>query len=336
MSRKDTSALYEEALRTGQALALYRLPGTRTVQHISGGVVRKLKDGQEGFAFAPFDPKTKAYYIVNDKSTTMLPPPVGKQKTASKTAFMKLVKNISSAIRTGAYGKIVAARALSISKPSDFEPIAFFDKLCATYPKAFVSLTMIPGVGLWIGASPEVLAAQQGERLTTYSLAGTKAINDKTPWGEKEKQEQAIVTDFIRKKLELLRDVKITAKGPATREAGSLKHLLTTFTVTASRRALWQQVVKSLHPTPAVSGMPQARAVKYIQTEEGFDRRFYAGYLGPVDRNGRTDLFVNLRCMEVTPGQLIFYAGCGITADSDPAKEWEESERKIAVLKSLL
>lgn len=336
MSRKDTSALYEEALCTGQALALYRLPGTRTVQHISGGVVRKLKDGQEGFAFAPFDPKAKAYYIVNGKGATMLPPPVGKQKTASKTAFMKLVKNISSVIRTGAYGKVVAARALAVAKPSDFDLIAFFDKLCATYPKAFVSLTMIPGVGLWIGASPEVLAAQQGERLTTYSLAGTKAINDKTPWGEKEKEEQAIVTDFIRKKLDAIPGVEISTKGPMTREAGSLKHLLTTFSVTSGQDRLWQQVVRRLHPTPAVSGLPQARSVKYIQTEEGFDRRFYAGYLGPVNRNGRTDLFVNLRCMEVTLRQLIFYAGCGITADSDPAKEWEESERKIAVLKSLL
>ena len=336
MARKDTSTLYHEALTSGRALALYRLPGARTVQHITGGIVRKLKDGQEGFAFAPFDPKDRAYYIVNEKGTAIKPVPSGKQKAAGKTAFTQLVRNISSAIRTGGYGKVVAARALPITKPAGFNPTNFFDKLCGAYPRAFVSLTMIPGVGLWIGASPEVLAAQKGDQLTTYSLAGTKAVSDPTPWGAKEKQEQAIVTDFIRQKLEAIPDTSIKARGPITREAGSLKHLLTTFTVRSSQPDLWQQVVDTLHPTPAVSGIPQAKAVKYIQAEEGFDRRFYAGYLGPVNRGDRTDLFVNLRCMEVTPTQLIFYAGCGITADSDPQLEWLESEHKIAVLKGLL
>lgn len=336
MPRKDTSTLYHEALASGQALALYRLPGLRSFQHISGGVVSKLKDEQEAFAFAPFDPRRKTYYIVAGKGSAIKPLPMLQQKAATKGSFVKLVKNITAVIRTGAYGKVVAARALPVARPAGFDAPAFFDRLCQTYPAAFVSLTMIPGVGLWIGASPEVLAAQKGEQLTTYSLAGTKAMSDPSPWGEKEKEEQAIVTDFIRKKLEAIPDAAISARGPVTREAGSLKHLLTTFTVRSSQADLWQKVVKTLHPTPAVSGIPQAKSVKYIQQAEGFDRRFYAGYLGPVNRNGRTDLFVNLRCMEITPRQLIFYAGCGITADSDPTKEWEESERKIAVLKSLL
>lgn len=336
MPRKDTSALYNDALRSGRALALYRLPGQRTVRHISGGVVSRLKEGQEAFAFAPFDPRAKPYYIVSGPGNAIKPFAHSTQKAASKATFTRLVKNITVAIHSGAYGKVVAARALSVERPAGFEPPAFFDKLCEAYPAAFVSLTMIPGVGLWIGASPEVLAAQKGDQLITYSLAGTKALSDQTPWGAKEKEEQAIVTDFIRRKLERIPGVEIHTKGPVTREAGSLKHLLTTFTVQAADMQLWQRAVRILHPTPAVSGMPQAKAVKYIQEEEGFERRFYAGYLGPVNQQGRTDLFVNLRCMEVTPGQLIFYAGCGITADSDPAREWEESERKIAVLKGLL
>lgn len=336
MPSKDTAALYDLALSHGHALALYRLPGMRAVQHISGGVVRSLREGRQGFAFAPFDPAERPYYIVEGAKATATATPANRPRAASHTAFTQLVKKIRLAIGTGQYGKIVAARAWPMARPDGFHPALFFDKLCKAYPKAFVSLTMIPGVGLWIGASPEVLAAQKGTKLTTYSLAGTKAITDSTPWGKKEKEEQAIVTDFIRKKLAAIPGVDVSAKGPVTHEAGSLKHLLTTFSVTSRQDRLWQQVVRRLHPTPAVSGMPQARAVKFIQVEEGFDRRFYAGYLGPVGRGGRTDLFVNLRCMEVTAGHLIFYAGCGITADSDPEMEWQESERKIAVLKSLL
>ncbi|MEL4383279.1 chorismate-binding protein, partial [Shewanella algae] len=70
------------------------------------------------------------------------------------------------------------------------------------YPHTFVSLTCIPDVGLWIGASPEVLASQNDTELITYSLAGTKAIDDKSKWTQKEMDEQQIVTGFIRKKLE--------------------------------------------------------------------------------------------------------------------------------------
>ena len=82
--------------------------------------------------------------------------------------------------------------------------------------------------------------------------------------------------------------------------------------------------------------MPQGKSVRFILEHESFDRRFYAGYLGPVNMNGKTNLFVNLRCMQVTDTQLLFYAGCGITADSNPTKEWLESERKIEVIKALI
>jgi isochorismate synthase len=82
--------------------------------------------------------------------------------------------------------------------------------------------------------------------------------------------------------------------------------------------------------------MPQAKAIAFIKREESFDRRFYAGYVGPVNQNGKTNLYVNLRCLEVRDTQIIFYAGCGVTADSQPAREWQESERKIDILKSLI
>ena len=230
----------------------------------------------------------------------------------------------------------MAARVLATAKPANFEPAIFFEKLCAAYPSAFVSLTYIPHIGLWIGASPEVLASQHATTLTTYALAGTKAMSDDTPWSVKEEVEQRIVTEFIGQKLKKISGEGVKTKGPFTQDAGSLKHLLTVFTLRSKENGLWHKVAKALHPTPAVAGLPQGKSLRYIAENELFDRKFYAGYLGPVNWNGKTDLYVNLRCMEVTKGQLIFYAGCGITADSDPEKEWQESERKIEVLKGLM
>ena len=323
----------------------YRLPDTKTIKYLTGNVSRSLNDGEGAFVFAPFAPTQKPFYIKGNSDISksysakyVFKPSlgVGGPKSTSKKQFTDLVRKIKTEIRAEAFKKIVTARVLSVDKPSSFNPIVLFEKLCTRYAGAFVSLTYIPGVGLWIGASPEVLVSETATKLTTYSLAGTKVIGDKTKWTAKEKEEQEIVTDFIHKKLGKTIPDKITIKGPVTHEAGRVKHLLSVFTIHHQGKSVWRQVVKALHPTPAVGGMPQHKAVKFISQEESFDRSFYAGYLGPVNYNAKTDLFVNLRCMEVTDTSLLFYAGCGITADSESEKEWQETEEKIGVLKSLI
>ena len=343
---KDIATLYREAQSNGLAFVSYRLPDTKTIKYLTGNVSRSLNNGESAFVFAPFAPGQKPFYI---KSTPPQPLPKGegqtanhslrggiKQKSTSKKQFTDLVRKIKTEIRSGEFKKIVTARILSIDKPVSFDPVVLFEKLCSRYASAFVSLTYIPGVGLWIGASPELLVSETATKLTTYSLAGTKVLDDKTEWTSKEKEEQEIVTDFIHKKLSKTIPDKISIKGPLTHEAGRVKHLLSVFTIHHRGKSVWKQVVKALHPTPAVGGMPQHKAVKFISQEESFDRSFYAGYLGPVNYNAKTDLFVNLRCMEVTDTSLLFYAGCGITADSVPEKEWQETEEKIGVLKSLI
>lgn len=337
---KDIHSIITKASNNGQAFVLFRLPDVQNIQCIIGAVSRTLQDGETAFAFAPFDPRQKPYYIKPQPLITGKGKPntaaVQKQKSTAKKQYTDLVKNIVSAIRSAEYKKIVAARLLAVKREDTFDPFLFFQKLCNSYPSAFVSFTCIPGVGMWIGASPEILVSGTNAKLTVFSLAGTKAHEDETDWTEKEKEEQQIVTDFIYQKLSKVAGEGIKIKGPVTHNAGKIKHLLSVFTIAHKGEVVWQKVVKTLHPTPAVAGVPQLKSMKFVSENESFDRAFYAGYLGPVNLNGKTNLFVNLRCMQVTDSQLLFYAGCGITADSDPQKEWLESERKIDILKSLI
>lgn len=339
-SAKDIATLYKEALANGLAFVSFRLPDSKTIKYLTGNVSRSLKGDESAFIFAPFDPDRKPFYIKPQRVTGLKKSPTKlsakKQKSTSKKQFIDLVRKIKTEISSGVFKKIVAARVLVVDKPDMFDPVALFEKLCGRYEKVFVSLTYIPGVGIWIGASPEILVSETSTKLTTYSLAGTKVVDDRTEWTEKEKEEQKIVTDFIKKKLSKTIPDKITLNGPVTYEAGNVKHLLSVFTVHHRGKSIWKQVVKALHPTPAVGGMPQHKAVRFISQEESFDRSFYAGYLGTVNCNAKTDLFVNLRCMEVTDTQLIFYAGCGVTSDSDPEKEWLETEEKIKVLNNFI
>ena len=337
---KQITAIYQQARIQEQAFVAFRLPNTDSVKCIVGNISRTLTEGEEAFTFASFNPGQKPYYIKvaptlsNEKKPATITP--SKQKSTTKKQYYNLVKTIIQSIGSGDFKKVVAARVLAVDRPDTFDPIILFEKLCSKYATVFVSLTFIPSVGLWIGASPEVLVSETKTRLTTYSLAGTKVIDDRTLWSAKEIEEQQIVTDFIHKKLRRTIDDKITITGPSTHDAGRIKHLLSVFTIAHSGKSIWKKVVKALHPTPAVAGMPQLKSVRFVTQHESFERAFYAGYLGTVNHHGKTDLFVNLRCMQVTDTQLLFYAGCGITADSDPAKEWLESERKIDILKSLI
>jgi len=94
--------------------------------------------------------------------------------------------------------------------------------------------------------------------------------------------------------------------------------------------------VEALHPTPAVAGQPKEDAIRFIKELEPHDREYYTGFLGPINKDREIDLFVNLRCAKITPTSLSLYVGGGITLDSDPADEWDETRWKAESLLKIL
>ena len=88
-------------------------------------------------------------------------------------------------------------------------------------------------------------------------------------------------------------------------------------------------LVTALHPTPAVAGDPTDIALDTIAELEPFDRDRYAGPVGWVDANGDGEWAIALRCAELRGDRAVLYAGAGIVAGSDPAKELDETERKF-------
>jgi len=91
-------------------------------------------------------------------------------------------------------------------------------------------------------------------------------------------------------------------------------------------------MLQLLHPTSAVCGMPLAESLEFLQRHVGYDRQFYSGYLGPVNLQHQTNLYVNLRCMQLFEEDAVLYAGAGVLSDSDPEKEWHETEMKMNTL----
>jgi len=90
--------------------------------------------------------------------------------------------------------------------------------------------------------------------------------------------------------------------------------------------------LQALHPTPSVGGLPKEAARQFILTKEKHDRAYYTGFLGPLNIQNKSHLFVNLRCLQLFNKQFVLYSGAGITAASIAENEWEETENKMMTM----
>ena len=267
--------------------------------------------------------------------------------TATEAEYTQLGRTGVAAIEEKAVVKVVSSRATRRALPAGFDPLVAFAELSEKYPRAFVSLVSVPGVGTWLGATPEVLAEVTADGMFhTMALAATQPITaEVTPrtaiWRQKEIEEQALVARYIVNCFKQLRLREYHETGPRTVIAGQLLHLRTDFEVNLKQvpfPSLGTDMLRLLHPTSAVGGMPKAAALDFLQAHEGYDRAYYSGFLGPVNvvAAGVAHLYVNLRCLQVRTTEAILYAGTGLTVDSDPAREWQETELKLQTIATVL
>ncbi|WP_375688534.1 chorismate-binding protein [Pseudooceanicola sp. LIPI14-2-Ac024] len=258
-----------------------------------------------------------------------------------RAAYEARVARAVAAIKAGGCDKIVLSRI----EPRDLKPehdlCALAEALGRAHPHAFVSLVSSSVTGTWLTATPEVLLSVDAQVVRTMALAGTQWPAPGTDlatlqWPQKIIDEQALVADFIRDAFaaEGIGGVEETA--PGTVQAANLCHLRSDFEAPAANPVALAGLLRRLHPTSAVCGMPRAEAHAFILEEEGDTRSFYTGYLGPVNLEGRTALYVNLRSARVAGNRIFLHVGGGIVAASDPALEWEETVEKTRTIAQVL
>lgn len=306
---------------------------------------------EKGFVFAGFDgenniliPEDKAEIlkITFDFSTNKIKNnTIFKEDLEAKNNHEILVKKGIDAINNQLFDKVVLSRKETIQF-LNFNLIDTFKNLLNQYPSAFTYCFFHPETGLWMGAFAEQLIKTHGDMFSTMSLAGTQKFDGSknVVWQQKEQDEQQIVTDFILK--ELKKEIEnLEVSSPNTIKAGNLLHLKTDIFGVLKKNTKLKNIIQTLHPTPAVCGFPKENAKKFIHENENYCREFYTGFLGELNNDfntneNKTDLFVNLRCMKLEGNKINFYAGGGITKDSNPEKEWEETVNKINTMKSCI
>lgn len=271
---------------------------------------------------------------------------------------INLVEKGIKAINEKQFQKVVLSRCESVVL-SEVNPLDTFKSLLQNYPTAFVYCWYHPKIGLWLGATPESLIATEGSRFKTMALAGTQKFEgtEDVLWQIKEKEEQQFVTDFILHNLDEATE-NVHVSEVKTVKAGNLLHLQTNISgILNFKTSSFKNLLNKLHPTPAVCGMPKEEAKQFIFKNENYNREFYTGFLGELNLQEKTtrntnrrnvennayasiknvsNLYVNLRCMQILDNKALIYVGGGITKDSNPEAECEETQAKAMVMKKVL
>jgi isochorismate synthase len=225
--------------------------------------------------------------------------------------------------------KAILSRVKQVAR-GDKELVHIFEDLVRLYSeRAFVYFVSSVHFGTWIGATPEILLSGDENKLKSMSLAGTKKSAEDV-WTAKEQEEQELVTDFVREQILYSNPTHFVEFPAETIHTGAVYHLCTRFEFSLKQR-YWGELINVLHPTPAVCGLPREKALKLIAQHERHNRNLYAGLIGKKSKE-ELAVFVNLRCMQVTKNDFLLYIGGGITQQSIPENEWNETENKANTL----
>jgi menaquinone-specific isochorismate synthase len=279
------------------------------------------------------------------------PAPTMLASRPDRDAWGGSVARIAGAVGRGRLDKVVLARRVDLAAPEPIEAVRVLRRLeAAEATAARQDGTGLPstlfafghGGRTFLGSSPERLASVRGQELRTMALAGTaprgagpaedEAIARGLLASEKDREEHAVVAGMLRTTLAPLVADLAVPRTPRIVRSTTVQHLVTEVTGRLRSEMGLLDVAGRLHPTPAVAGWPLEDALELLDDEEAIDRGWYAGPVGWMDGRGDGDIHVAIRSGVIAGREASLFAGCGIVADSEPDREWQESTLKLRVM----
>ena len=349
--------------------AIYRLPHethATLVQQTEGEPAELLSctelNGKRGFVVAPFE-------VRNDQPILLIRPDIVKRIPVAELPAIRLpvqkavtqgnmqptsvageksamyysidFANFHSQLQQGSFRKIVLSRCADEQIENALSPVDLFCRACSLYPRMFISLVHTAKSGCWLQATPEILLEGRDDGTwCTIALAGTMKLEgeqlqgegESVSWSTKNIQEQRYVATYIAECLEQFTN-DFHEEGPYTVRAADLVHLRSDFTFTLPEHGGIGDLLHTLHPTPAVCGLPKRETFRFIIRNEHTPRRYYSGFAGMLDPERETHLYVSLRCMNLEGNCCHLYAGGGLLKDSVLEQEWQETEAKLETMR---
>ncbi|MBF0618839.1 MAG: isochorismate synthase [Candidatus Omnitrophica bacterium] len=272
---------------------------------------------------------------------------VREQDIPSTTGWAGSVRNVLKAIRDEEVSKVVLARRTDFTLNRECVALDVLRQLQLLTPRCFHVAVQVSSKAGFYAATPERLYKRSGLTIMSEAIAGTRPrgltpqedglLKNELLASAKEAREHQFVVTAIQESLkDLTGSLAIDSAAPDVVQLTGGQHLVTGITGTLKPWVCDADILKRLHPTPAVAGFPTARALEQIRTLEAFSRGWYAGPVGWFGREG-SEFSVAIRSGLVRGNKLSVFAGAGIVEGSDSAAEWDEVEHKISgILKVLL
>jgi menaquinone-specific isochorismate synthase len=263
----------------------------------------------------------------------------------NRKQWQELIKLALKDFRSGKLKKIVLARRSSFKADFPLDPLSIFIKVRRQNPQVFAFFLQPEQGFAFLGVSPEQLYYRQRGIIFSEAVAGTRPRGKNPPednqlaqellTNKKELSEHRWVVKDIERKLSSLCVAKEKISQEEILKFSYVQHLSSRFQGQLKTSITDAEIIRQLHPTPAVAGYPKLPALKRIKEWEPFDRGWYAGPIGWLER-GSTEFALALRCAVVKNNSLIVYAGAGIVSGSDPVKEWKEIDNKMLIYTKIL
>lgn len=262
---------------------------------------------------------------------------------ASQGTWCDWVKQALNRIRQGELTKLVLANETVFRIHGELNGKDFLAASQAKNSGCYHFLWADNAQNCFVGSTPERLFARDNRLLFTEALAGTAPVSDnplendeRANWllnDEKNLNENWLVVEDISQNISHLVE-QITVDDVALKPLRKVQHLIRKMQAKLTTLCTDADLLKAIHPTAAVSGLPQQQAKKALAEIETFDRRWYAGTLGLMTPN-LSEFCVTIRSAFIEENQVRVFAGAGIVEGSQPVEEWLEIERKAAGLISL-
>jgi menaquinone-specific isochorismate synthase len=274
--------------------------------------------------------------------TAPLPLPVSRADAPDREGWRAGIESALDAFAATDLEKVVLARRADYAFAEPLDPFALLGRLESATPSCFHFLVRPADGASFVGASPERLFRKEGQELRTEAVAGTRPrgasasrdaeLRDELRFSEKDQREHGYVLAAIRDALEPLSDRLAADAETSDLRLARGRHLYAGVEATLKPGVHALDVLRALHPTPAVGGMPTLAAMERIEATEPFDRGWYAGPVGWIARDD-AEFAVAIRSglVRETDGgaTLSLYSGAGIVRGSEPEAEWAEIEQKI-------
>ncbi|RUL56562.1 isochorismate synthase [Lysinibacillus antri] len=261
-------------------------------------------------------------------------PVMTKYDEVNKDKYLQSIDTVTSLIKDNWAQKVVIARSLEMQFAQSVSSPQVLSQVMNEQPESYLFGLERDNL-LFFGASPERLVKVENGYGYSSCVAGSikrgktaeedKQLGDSLLQDQKNLGEHRYVVEMIAETFAKNCTQFKVPKHPKLLKIRDIQHLYTPVEGKLSKDATILQLVKHLHPTPALGGVPRMKALAMIRQYESMNRGLYAAPIGWVDSEGNGEFAVAIRSAALVDNCAYLYAGGGIVADSEPNSEYEET-----------